>query len=490
MKQLALLGAIAALTACVPAGRPAAVPAPRAAAEPSQSERGTAAAVEQQGGFVPEAVRPLVAPDSGAPRDAGAPPDAGAAGDDGAISGDAAGPRADLGPSWDIAVAPYESHERVEFYVARYTGPARSWFTERLARGTRYEAMIRGKLRAAGLPEDMYYLAFVESGFDAHAYSRAAAVGMWQFMAATARGMNLRVDWWVDERRDPVRATDAAVRFLRSLHRQFGSLYLAAAAYNGGPNRVAAGLSRFAGELEGAESEDRYFALTEQSFLPRETKEYVPQLIAAALIGNDAQRYGIVIEQRAPLAYDSVSVPALTSLPVIARASATDLETIRDLNPQFIRGITAPRAASQVRIPVGRRAHFDSAFALVAPAEREGVRRERVAKPASLAALAREYGTTPRGITAFNPNLRRTKAGNVAAGQTLLVAPPEVAAAALEVADPANAPASGKVVRHEVKNGETLSHLARQYDTTVAALMRLNGMKKPMIRIGQQVRVR
>src|SRR5690606_4864411 len=124
------------------------------------------------------------------------------------------------GPSWDIVVAPYETHARVEHYVARFTGPARGWMSERLARGTRYEPMIRQKLRAAGLPEDMYYLAFVESGFKANAFSPAAAVGMWQFMASTAKWMNLRVDWWVDERRDPVRSTDAAVKFLSSLNEQ------------------------------------------------------------------------------------------------------------------------------------------------------------------------------------------------------------------------------------------------------------------------------
>lgn len=471
MKQFALVAAVAALAACAPAGRPATTPAPVPRPEAAAPQRTAAIDVEQQGVFVSEAVRPSSVADAGA-------------------AGEAADSAVTDAPSWDIAVAPYESHERVEFYVARYTGPARSWVAERLARGTRYEPMIREKLRAAGLPEDMYYLAFVESGFDAHAYSRAAAVGMWQFMPTTARGMKLRVDWWVDERRDPVRATDAAVRFLKALHRQFGSLYLAAAAYNGGPNRIARGLSQYAAELADAEGEDRYFVLSDQDFLPRETKEYVPQLIAAALVGNDADRYGMEIEQRDLFSYDSVRVPALTSLPVVARAAGAGVETIRELNPQFIRGITAPRTESVVRIPVGTRARFDSAFALVTSEEREGVRRERVEKAASLSSLAREYGTTVRGITAFNPNLRRTKAGNVAADQTLLVAGPEVAAAAIEVAEPA-APgsASRSAARHEVKRGETLSHIARQYDTSVAALMRLNNLKKPLIRVGQSLRV-
>lgn len=486
MKQLALLGAIAALSACVPAGQPAAMlspvpgtesPAARPPAaqppdaQPAAGHLPAGQAVVQQGVFVSEAVRPAAEVGEVASLE----------------EGDAT--RVEAAPSWDISVAPYASHDRVEFYLARYTGPARSWVAERLARGTRYEPMIREKLRAAGLPEDMYYLAFVESGFDAHAYSRAAAVGMWQFMPTTAKGMKLRLDWWVDERRDPVRATDAAVRFLASLHRQFGSLYLAAAAYNGGPNRVARGLARFAGELADVEGEDRYFRLSEQDFLPRETKEYVPQLIAAALIGNDAARYDMVIERRDPLAYDSVAVPALTSLPVVARAAGADLETIRDLNPQFIRGITAPRVESVVKIPAGSRARFDSAFALVPREEREGVRRERVASAGSLSSLARQYGTPVKGITAFNPNLRRTRSDNIAAGQTLFIASPEVAAAALDVPDPtASRRGAGAVSkRHEVKSGETLGHIAIRYDTSVAALMRLNQLRKPLIRIGQQL---
>lgn len=392
-------------------------------------------------------------------------------------------------PSWDIAVTPYETHERVEHYVARYTGPARGWVTERLARGTRYEPMIREKLHAGGLPGDMYYLAFVESGFDPHASSRAAAVGMWQFMASTAKWMNLRVDWWVDERRDPVRATDAAVRFLSSLRDQFGSLYLAAAAYNGGPGRVSRGLTRLAGMPEPPEGEDRFFALSEQRFLPPETREYVPQIIAAALVGNAPLRYGIEVERREAFAYDSVDVPALTSLPVIARAAGTDMAVLRDLNPQFIRAITPPRAKSQVRIPSGSRARFDSAFSRIPEAERLGVRRERLTESGSLASVARTFGTSTRGITAFNPNLRRTPKRNLAAGQTLFIATPAVAAAASDIPDPAvsNRGSAQSDRSHTVNSGETLGHIARQYGTSVATLMRLNRLKSPLIRVGQKL---
>ena len=180
-------------------------------------------------------------------------------------------------PTWDIDVHSYETHARVEHYVTAFTSPgARERMAQRLERGTRYDAMMRSKFRAAGLPEDMTYLALIESGYNPHAYSRAAAVGMWQFMASTARGAGLRVDWWVDERRDPVRSTDGAI--------------------NGGPGRVSRGLTRFADDLEGTTGDDMFFALAEKNYLPAETKNYVPQLIAAALVGKEPQKYGLTVK--------------------------------------------------------------------------------------------------------------------------------------------------------------------------------------------------
>src|SRR5205085_11612685 len=140
-----------------------------------------------------------------------------------------------------------------------FSGGDRAEFASQLERGTRYEPMIRARLRAAALPEDMFYLALIESGFDPQATSRSSAVGMWQLMAGTAREIGLRVDWWVDERRDPVKATDAAVKNLRWLRKEFGSLFLAAAAYNGGPGRVARGLAQLAALSDSSAGETRFF---------------------------------------------------------------------------------------------------------------------------------------------------------------------------------------------------------------------------------------
>mgnify|MGYP002654470082 CR=1 FL=1 len=258
------------------------------------------------------------------------------------------------GPVWDIDVRAYETHDRVEHYVELFSSKAKERFASRLSRGTRYEPMIRSKLRASGMPEDLTYLALIESGYDPHAYSRAAAVGMWQFMSSTARDVGMRVDWWMDERRDPARSTDGAIRFLGVLQKQFGSLYLAAAAYNGGPGRVSRGLTRFAEELEGAEGEDRFFALAEQDYLRAETKNYVPQLIAAALVAKMPARYGLRIDSLPAYAYDSVRAAAGTSLAAVSLHGGVADGVLRELNPALLRGITPPDAEVWLRVPAGR----------------------------------------------------------------------------------------------------------------------------------------
>lgn len=395
-------------------------------------------------------------------------------------------------PSWDIDVRSYETHARVEHYVKAFTGGARERFEDRLSRGTRYEPMIRAKFRAAGLPEDMYYLALVESGYNPNAYSRAAAVGMWQFMTGTAKGVGLRVDWWIDERRDPVRSTDGAIRFLKHLNDQFGSMYLAAAAYNGGPGRVSRGLSRYADDLEGVEGDEAFFTLAEQGHFKGETRNYVPQLIAAALIAKEPAKYGVTITTLPPLEYDSVRVEAATPLAAVAKASGATLEEIVELNPMILRGVTPPSASYTVRIPVGRALSFDSAYAALDSADRKAFTRIRSKKGETLAGIARRHDLTREQLGWYNPMLRTSKkTGAIISGQLVLVPSPPVVAGARDVPDPKVERYPSRRVYHTVKSGETLSHLARRYGTTVKEIQRLNHMgRKTIIRPGQKVVVR
>ena len=394
------------------------------------------------------------------------------------------------GPTWDIEVRSYETFDRVRFYVSHFGGSARDRFADRLSRGTRYEQLIRGKLVSGGLPADMYYLALVESGFNPHAYSRAAAVGMWQFMTTTAKGMGLRVDWWVDERRDPVRSTDGAVRFLRGLNEQFGSMYLAAAAYNGGPGRVARGLNKYEDDLEGTTGDDLFFALAEKKYLRSETRNYVPQLIAAALVAKEPERYGLRIEQRSAFAYDSAFLGPRTPLSLIARSSGTSVDVIQDLNPHILRGMTPPRDSMWVRIPEGARARFDSAFVLVPRDSAIGARTIVAEKNATWASIARKHKVSARAVSAYNPKVKASKStGRIAPGTTILVPTAAVVAAALPVPDPAIERYGSGTRTHVVRQGENLSVIAKRYRTSPAAIMRLNRLKKPLIFPGQELLV-
>ncbi|HEX7121023.1 MAG TPA: transglycosylase SLT domain-containing protein, partial [Gemmatimonadaceae bacterium] len=373
-------------------------------------------------------------------------------------------------------------------YIRRYTGEAKDRIESWFQRGKRYESMIRRIFREQGIPEDMYYLGLVESGYDPHAYSRAAAVGMWQFMASTAKGVGLRVDWWIDERRDPVRSTWAAARFLSYLRDQFGSLYLAAAAYNGGPGRISRTLNRYSTRVSDAESDEAFFELAETRALRAETRNYVPQLIAAAAVGKEPQKYGIKLSEVPPFAYDSVRVPPATPVAAVAKAADVSVAAMRDLNPHLLRGVTAINEASWIRVPVGRAEGFDSAFAALPDSVRTPWKRVTIKRGASVAWMAKTNDLTTKELRWYNPRLRGS---NIPVGTTVLVPTRAVVDAAFDVPDP-TLERYGAAVNgiHIVRRGETLSHIAVRNGTTVKRLMQLNRLQKSTIFPGQRIRVR
>ncbi len=401
-------------------------------------------------------------------------------------------PSAPPPPAWDIEVAPYESHARVEYFVSRFSGAMKPTFEVALARQSRFAPMIHERLRGAGLPEDMIYLPLIESWFDPNAYSRAAAVGMWQFMTTTAKGVGMRVDWWVDERRDPVRSTDGAVAYLTELRESFGSVYLAAAAYNGGSGRISRGLAKHASALEGRQGEDLFFALAEQQALRAETRDYVPKLIAAALVGKDPSRYAVNIAAVAPFTWDSVTVPPATPLAAVAKGLDVSLDTLLDYNPQILRGMTPPSGPSVwLRVPQGATEGFIERFASLPEAERTGVKRVVTRDGDFMTRIARANGLTAKQLNWYNPQATRLKNGNLHAGQRILVPRTDVVRAARDVPDPKveryGSSASGY---HVVTRGESLGVIARRNGTSVAAIKRMNGLRSDRIRVGQRLRVR
>ncbi len=245
---------------------------------------------------------------------------------------------------------PMEVNERVDRWVRRFLTTERATMEGYLVREGLYGGMIRDKLRHRGMPEELLYLAMIESGFLASATSPVEASGVWQFMGATARAFGLRMDEWVDERRDPIRATDAALDYLDELYVQFGSWYLAAAAYNAGPARVLAALER-AGARDGGD-EALYWEIIEH--LPRETRQYVPKMLAAALLAQDADLFGFEVEPSLPYLFDRVLVPGGTPLTLVARALDVSPALMRELNPHLIRGVTPAGRSFLVRVPLGQ----------------------------------------------------------------------------------------------------------------------------------------
>jgi len=261
-----------------------------------------------------------------------------------------------------VAALPLHVNPRVERWLEAFQTTRRPELEALLARRGLYADMIRQKLRDRGMPEELLYIPLIESGLSPMAVSRVSAVGMWQFMSPTATQYGLRVDEYVDERRDPFRATDAALDYLEWLHDRFGgSWYLAAAAYNAGPGRMERILNRHAEGRRG--EEDLYWEILEH--LPRETREYVPKMIAVTLLANDADAIGVDHSGFQPVRYENVFVPGGTTLVSVARALDIDVETLHGLNPHLTRWVTPPFEIYGVRIPIGGGATVVDAHAMI-----------------------------------------------------------------------------------------------------------------------------
>jgi len=247
------------------------------------------------------------------------------------------------------AELPLHINEDVERWLELFQTVLKSDFEIFLSRRGAYGDLVRDALRAKGMPEDLLYLAMMESGLKPRAVSNASAVGLWQFMSPTALQYGLRMDSYVDERRDPISATEAALDYLNWLHERFGSWYLATAAYNAGPGRVERVLRRYAAGRIG--DENLYWKIIDH--LPKETREYVPRLIAATILGNDASAYGFVVTSTERYDFELVFVPSGTSLLRVASALEIDVGILRNLNPHLVRGVTPPSEVYGVRVPVG-----------------------------------------------------------------------------------------------------------------------------------------
>ena len=287
------------------------------------------------------------------------------------------------GADWDL---PNIDHERVDFWVERFTTDKRDDFSRFLERSGRYAPMILEKLDERGMPRDLLYLAMIESGFNPSAYSHADASGLWQFIEETGQRYGLDVNNAVDERNDPVKATDAALTYLQEMHDRFGSWYLAAASYNTGENRVGRIMREETGSERG--TEESYYQIWDR--LPRETRDYVPLMIAAARISKNPAKYGFdQVERDAPLRYDEVVVDPATPLDLVAEAAGTTVDAIQELNPQLKMERTRNDQRSVIRVPQGKRTAFLVNWPKLRKDRTLAVGEYRVRAPESLLAMAR-----------------------------------------------------------------------------------------------------
>lgn len=321
---------------------------------------------------------------------------------------------------------PVTVNSQVQFFIDRFTIYRREVVTLWVNRSARYLGMVRDVMRKRGLPEELAFTAMIESGYNPHAVSRAGAKGMWQFMAPTARRYGLRVDSWVDERLDPEKSTVAAAAYLRDLHALFGSWPLAQAAYNAGEVKVARAI-RVTGSND-------FWTLARTNHLRRETKEFVPQIHAATVIGRDPERFGFEFDDRPAPATETVVVPAGTDLRRLSVTAGIPHDTLRSMNAVLVRGVTPPGARYDLRVPVGARDGVLMALAprrapqAVAAAKSTASRASRgapgsdvhVVRPRdTVSAIAKLYGVSVGDVVRWN---RLERQDSIRPGDRLRVA--------------------------------------------------------------------
>ncbi len=291
----------------------------------------------------------------------------------------------------------------VDRWVTFWRGPGARWLPDYLERMAWFSPAVDSVLANRELPASLRYLPIVESGYSPRAVSRVSAVGLWQFMAPTARGFGMWVGPLLDERRDPFKSTAAAGDYLVQLRDRFGSWFLALAAYNSGPYRVQRVLDRYAPLAP--RSDSLYWAI--RGRLPRETRDFVPKFLAAVEVARDPGAHGIqVADGIEGFDFDDVVVPDATTLDVVAQAAGASQVEIERLNPEVVRGITPPGRKTTLRVPPGTGAVFAEAYAKIPPSDRVTFVEHRVARGETLSHIARRYGVRLDDLKAANPKIK------------------------------------------------------------------------------------
>ena len=375
-------------------------------------------------------------------------------------------PDVDL-PSSDIPLA---LNSKVEYFLYYFQSKAKPAFSRWLSRSSRYIPMMKEVFKREGLPEDLVYVAMIESGFQMHARSFANSVGPWQFMSGTGRRYSLRIDQWIDERKEPLKATVAAALYLKELSGIFnGDWYLAAAGYNAGENKILRAIGMY--------NTSDFWELSRGSYLKRETKEYVPKLLAAAIIAKDPAHYGFSdVAYLPPIEFDTVKIPTRTDLELVAKLAGTSYENIRELNPDLRHWCTPPNYPDfQLKIPKGTREQFEAEYAKIPEDQRFTEKvlysHYHARKKDSLKSVARRFGITPDALAELNGLGRKSRI----AGKTLVVPARQTVDFGHEGR---TATAKGGFTKYyTVKKGDTLESLAKRFSISTKLLSAWNNLK-------------
>ncbi len=372
---------------------------------------------------------------------------------------------------------PVVINDRVKKSIVYFQTVAKDAFYKYMSRSRKYERLMLGALADYDLPLDFVYLSLVESGFNPRAYSWARAMGLWQFISSTGRSYGLNRSWWIDERRDPIKATDAACRHLKDLYEEFGSWELAMAAYNGGPGRVRRTIKK---------QKTRDFW---KMRLKRQTMDYIPLIYAAAIISKNPEKYGFVdVEYEPEIVWDEVEIDRCLELAVVARELDCSLKELQELNPELLRKYTPPdNKKYRLKIPVGKTKKFLAAYSsMPSPKETSWVR-HKIRRGETISTIAARYGVSQYAILDANNLSRRS---TIYAGKEIIVPVPldREYRSGSKRRDKSDYRAKNSI--YAVRSGDTMWDIARAFGTTVDALRRSNYIERgSRIYVGQKLKI-
>jgi len=351
--------------------------------------------------------------------------------------------------------------DQVAGYISYFSNRGRGTFERAFARSGRYREMMLPILKKEGIPQDLIYLAQAESGFHPLAVSRVGARGIWQFMASRARGYGLSHNMWVDDRQDPVKSTWAAARHLKDLYNQFGDWYLAMAAYNSGPGTVQAAVRR-TGYAD-------FWELYRRNVLPKETRNYVPIILAVTIMAKNPSQYGLDdVNMDDPIAYDTVTVSYPVDLRLVAESVDSTPEEIQDLNPSLLRLATPREGTFELHLPKGTKDEYETAIASIPQDMRLWWRYHKVESGDTLTSLAHAYRTTAKSIEEIN----HLDAGDALPAEAKLIIP--VAPGRHPLTD--GGTYARRITRYRVRRGDTVETVAENFGVPATMLRRWNGL--------------